>query len=117
MSFPNLMFKSCPHCKGTTWEPRPVCPTCDWPRCHLDETPVPENMGGFPAPKATVEPPRPPDPLQPTPAMPVAAPIAEPKLPEVNLDSVHFARLTTITLADDPEEPADGGSVQERPEG
>lgn len=34
-------FTRCAHCKGTTSEPRNVCPVCDWPRQHSDETPPP----------------------------------------------------------------------------
>lgn len=111
MSFPNLLFKSCPHCGGTTWEPRPVCPSCDWPRCHLDETPVPENLGGFPDPSKAAQPQGGAlvDPLKPGAVLPtVSAPAAMPVLPEVSLDAPpSVARLTSLTLADDPEETKD----------
>lgn len=35
-------FVHCLHCGQYTAEPRNVCPRCDWPRCHSDETPQPD---------------------------------------------------------------------------
>jgi hypothetical protein len=35
-------FTFCMHCKNRTMEPRHVCPNCDWPRQHSEETPPPD---------------------------------------------------------------------------
>lgn len=34
-------FLQCLHCHHNFAEPRHVCPSCDWPRSHSDETPPP----------------------------------------------------------------------------
>lgn len=34
-------FLQCLHCQHHFSEPRNVCPACDWPRSHSDETPPP----------------------------------------------------------------------------
>jgi predicted amidophosphoribosyltransferase len=34
-------FLQCLHCHHHFSEPRHVCPSCDWPRSHSDETPPP----------------------------------------------------------------------------
>lgn len=34
-------FLQCMHCHHNFAEPRHVCPACDWPRTHSEETPPP----------------------------------------------------------------------------
>lgn len=47
-------FLQCLHCHHNFAEPRHVCPSCDWPRSHSDETPPP--VWSQPDPNAPVQP-------------------------------------------------------------
>lgn len=50
-------FLQCMHCLHNFAEPRHVCPSCDWPRSHSDETPPP--VISQPDPNAGLEPAQP----------------------------------------------------------
>lgn len=109
-------FLQCNHCKHNFAEPRHVCPACDWPRTHSEETPPP--TWSQPDPNAQVVQAAPQiaqgilNPVQlELPLATEAAPAPVPQAPPVILADIPVPQVRkrqprTLTLA--PEEPTEG---------
>lgn len=108
-------FLQCMHCLHNFAEPRHVCPACDWPRTHSEETPPPswsqpDPNAGTAQPAAQVQvgiinaDPTPADatPVEPVAPAPQAALgiLADIPVPQVK---ARRGTLRTLTLA--PEDP------------
>lgn len=118
-------FVHCLHCDNYTPDPRNVCPRCDWPRAHSDETPPPTISMADPNEKFV-----PAQPVQVREAQPYAAdvkvevqrPVVIPGQAPARLDQIAevgmiptatttpLERLRSITLA--PDDPVEEGEAE-----